>query len=283
MNYLMDYHIHSTHSTDAISSITEICQSAINRGFSEIVITDHFEPSIGDELYEVYDQKSYWSEIVKAKQLFKGKLKVRMGVELGQPHIFQVGSKIVMQDFPYDYVIASAHKLPDGRDMSEIDYSRISIEDVCEMYLKQIKNLIDWQNFDCVGHLDLIKRYSANIYGKNLSLNCQHELLTQVLKKLITSGKGIEINTSGLRQTPKETMPGLDVLTLYHQLGGEILTIGSDAHHAEDVGKGISEAVILAQDAGFRFITSFNKRKPIQIKINDEKAFSADQRAINRG
>lgn len=278
MNYLMDYHIHSTHSTDAISSITEICQSAINRGIAEIAITDHFEPSNGDELYLIYDQKGYWSEITKAKQLFKGKLKVKMGVELGQPHIFQEGSKIVMQDFPYDYVIASAHKLLDGRDMSEIDYSSITIEDACEMYLEQINNLIDWQNFDCVGHIDLIKRYSASIYGKNLSLTCQYELLSQVLKKLIDSGKGIEINTSGLRQTPKETMPGLDVLALYHQLGGEILTIGSDAHRAEDVGKGINEAVILAKDAGFRFITSFNKRKPVQIKISDEKAFSVGQR-----
>jgi histidinol-phosphatase (PHP family) len=183
-----------------------------------------------------------------------------------------------MKDFPYDYVIASAHKLPDGRDMSQIDYSSITIEDVCEMYLEQINNLIDWQNFDCVGHIDLIKRYSASTYGKNLSLTCQYELLTQILKKLIESGKGIEINTSGLRQKPKETMPGLDVLALYHKLGGEILTIGSDAHKAEDVGKGINEAVMLAMEAGFKFITSFDKRKPIQIKINDEKAFSASHR-----
>ena len=277
MNYLMDYHIHSNHSTDAISSITEVCQSAINRGISEIAITDHFEPSNGDELYEVYNQKSYWADIAKAKQLYKGKLKVNMGVELGQPHIFGIGSGIVMQDFPYDYVIASAHKLPDGRDMSEIDYLSMTVDDVCEMYLKQIKNLLDWKNFDCVGHIDLIKRYSASIYGKNLSLTCQYELLTQVLKKIIESGKGFEINTSGLRQLPKETMPGLDVLDLYHKLGGEILTIGSDAHHAEDVGKGINEAIILAQKSGFRFITSFNKRKPVQIKISDEKAFSIGQ------
>ncbi|MDF2890952.1 MAG: histidinol phosphate phosphatase HisJ family [Clostridia bacterium] len=278
MSYLMDYHIHSIHSTDAISSISEICQSAVNKGINEIIITDHYEPSNGDELYTIYDQKSYWAEITKAKQLFKGKLKLKMGVELGQPHIFKEGSEIVMKDFPYDYVIASAHKLPDGRDMSELDYSTISIEDVCAMYLEQINMLIDWQNFDCVGHLDLIKRYSASTYGKNLSLTCQYELLSQVLRKLIASGKGIEINTSGLRQTPKETMPGLDVLTLYHQLGGEILTIGSDAHRAEDVGKGIREAHALAKSAGFRFITSFHERKPVQIQISDQKAFSASQR-----
>lgn len=278
MSYLIDYHIHSTHSTDAISSIAEICQSAISKGIDEIVITDHFEPSIGDELYLDYNQKSYWSEITKARQQFKGKLKLKMGVELGQPHIFQEGSKVVLKDFPYDYVLASAHKLPDGRDMSEIDYASITIEDVCAMYLEQINMLIDWQNFDCIAHIDLIKRYSAGIYGKNLSLNCQHELLTQVLKKIISNGKGIEINTSGLRQKPKETMPGLDVLSLYRQLGGEILTIGSDAHRAEDVGKGIKEAYVLAKHAGFRFITSFNERKPIQIKISDEKAFSVSQR-----
>jgi histidinol-phosphatase (PHP family) len=278
MNYLVDYHMHSIFSTDAASTINEMCQSAIKSGIKEIAITDHFEPTTEDIMYLAYDQKGYWAEITKAKQQFRGKLKIKLGVELGQPHIFQKGSNAVLEDFPYDYVLASAHKIADGRDMSEIDYASITIEDACSFYLKQLDMLLDWENFDCIAHLDLIKRYSTATYGKNLSLNCQHELLTQVLKKVIRKGKGIEINTSGLRQTPKETMPGLDVVALYHELGGEILTLGSDAHRAEDVGKGIQEAIILAKDAGFRFITVFNERKPQQIKISDERAFSANQR-----
>jgi histidinol-phosphatase (PHP family) len=278
MSYLIDYHMHSNHSTDGKNSVNELCRGAIKNGIQEIVITDHFEPNNKDKSYSAYNQKSYWSEMTKAKQQFKGKLKIKLGVELGQPHIFKEVSEAVLKDFPYDYVIGSAHKLPTGLDMSEIDYTTISIEDVCSLYLKQIDALLDWGDFDCVGHIDLIKRYSASTYKKNLSLTCQHELLFQVLRKVINKGKGIEINTSGLRQTPKETMPGLDVLSIYKKLGGEILTIGSDAHRAEDVGEGIQEAVLLAEEAGFRFITTFLQRKPIQIKITEEKAFSAGQR-----
>ncbi len=273
MSYYIDYHIHSRHSTDAVSSIHEICQWALNSGLKEIAVTDHFEPSKGDAFYTAYDQKGYWAEIIKAKQQFKGKLEVKLGVELGQPHLFKEGSLAILKDFPYDYVIGSAHKMESGKDMSEIDYSNISMDDVCSLYLKQLDRLLEFENFDCVGHMDLIKRYSAGTYGKNLSLASQYELLTQVFRKLIQSGKGIEINTSGLRQTPKETMPGLDVLKIYRTLGGEILTTGSDSHRAEDVGKGIRVAYELAESAGFDYVTTFTDRRPKQISIHPKKLF----------
>lgn len=271
MNYLIDYHIHSTYSSDGHNTIMELCQSAVNKSIREIAITDHFEPSMADEVYLYYNQKGYWAYMTKAKQTFKDKLKIKLGVELGQPHLFPERSNAILEDFPYDYVLASVHKLPEGMDVSELDYSRIKEEDVCSRYLKQIKHLILWNNFDCIGHLDLIKRYSAAVYKKNITLTCQYELLKEVLQLAIHCGKGIEINTSGLRQTPKETMPGLDVLRLYRELGGEILTIGSDAHFAEDVGKGAADAADLAREAGFRFITTFNGRKPEWVSITEEK------------
>lgn len=273
MSYYIDYHIHSRHSTDAVSPIHEICQWALNSGLKEIAVTDHFEPSQGDELYEAYDQKSYWAEMTKAKQQFKGKLEIKLGIELGQPHLFREGSNAILKDFPYDYVIGSAHKMENGKDMSELDYRSISMEDVCSMYLQQLDRLLEFEDFDCVGHMDLVKRYSAGVYGRNLSLACQHELLTQIFTKLIHKGKGIEINTSGLRQTPRETMPGFDVLKLYHTLGGEILTTGSDSHRAEDVGKGIRVAYELAEQAGFDYVTTFEQRKPKQISIHPRKLF----------
>jgi histidinol-phosphatase (PHP family) len=168
-------------------------------------------------------------------------------------------------------------------DVSEVDYSKISEEEICSMYLKQLKELVNWNNFDCIGHLDLIKRYSAAVYKKNITLACQYELLKEVLQLVIHCGKGIEINTSGLRQIPKETMPGLDVVKLYKGLGGEILTTGSDAHFAEDVGKGLEEAIDLARAVGFRYITVFNNRKPEWVSITQEKnTFSSTKQIINR-
>jgi len=283
MNYLIDYHVHSIYSCDGHNTIMELCQSAVSKGVREIAITDHFEPTISEEYCSFYNQKGYWAYITKAKQLFKGMLNIKLGVELGQPHLFPETSSAILADFPYDYVLASAHKLPEGMDVSELDYSKIGEEELCSMYLRQLKQLVHWNNFDCIGHLDLIKRYSAAVYKRNITLACQYELLKEVLELVISSGKGIEINTSGLRQTPKETMPGLDVVKLYKDLGGEILTIGSDAHFAEDVGKGVKEAVYLARKAGFRFITVFKSRKPEWVSITEEKnTFGSMKQIINR-
>lgn len=283
MSYLVDYHTHSIHSSDGHNTIMELCEGAVRKGLREIAVTDHFEPNMKDEHCLFYNQKSYWSDMVKVKRTFKGRLNVKLGVELGQPHLFPEQSQAILADFPYDYVLASVHKFPAGMDASEIDYRQISGEEICGMYLEQLLELVKWNNFDCVGHLDLIKRYSAAVYGKNITLTCRYELLKEVLQLVARSGKGIEINTSGLRQAPKETMPGLDVLKLYKKLGGEILTVGSDAHYAEDVGKDIAEAMELAREAGFSYITVFSRRKPEWISITKRKnTLSSEKQIINR-
>lgn len=269
MDYLYDYHIHTNYSIDGKNSIFDVCESAIRKGLKEIAITDHFEPTIKDQRCEEYRPNESWIEIIKANEMFKGKLKVKMGVELGQPHLFLNESKQLVNSVPYDYVIGSAHKLPTGMDVSQIDYSSSSLEDVCQTYINQIKQLVEQADFDCVGHIDLIKRYCTNNYNTRVTLMTQYELLKEVFKILILKSKGIEINTSGLRQAPKEAMPGIDVLKLYRELGGEILTIGSDAHNAKDVAEGIEIGIESAKQAGFNHLTLFNNRIPKWINISD--------------
>lgn len=271
MNYLFDYHIHSNFSTDGNDSVFEICKKAIKMGLKEIAITDHFEPTLNNSDYPEYKPYDYWLDIALANEYYKKELKVKLGVELGQPHLFMDTSSALVKQIPYDYVIGSAHKFPDGKDCSEIDYTDYQIDDICEMYLKQLKQLAKDADFDCIGHLDLIKRYCTNIYGNRVTLAIKKELLTEAFKILISRGKGIEINTSGIRQAPKETMPGIDVLKIYKEAGGEILTLGSDSHFAKDVGKGIKKAIDNAREAGFNYLTVFNSRKPEWISINGNK------------
>ena len=269
MNYLYDYHIHTNYSIDAKDSIFEVCESAIRKGLKEIAITDHFEPTIMDQRCESYRPNDSWVEIIKANEIFKGKLKIKMGVELGQPHLFLNTSKQLINSVPYDYVIGSAHKFPSGVDVSQIDYSTVTLEDVCHLYINQIKQLVNQGDFDCVGHIDLIKRYCTNHYKTRVTLMTQYELLKEVFKILILNSKGIELNTSGLRQAPKEAMPGIDVLKLYRELGGEILTIGSDAHNSKDVAEGIEVGIEMAKQAGFNNLTLFSNRIPKWINISD--------------
>lgn len=270
MKYMFDYHIHTIYSSDGRSTLYDICSTAIERGLNEIAITDHFEPKTEDKSYKYYKPQLCLADVARANETFKGKLKIKMGVELGQPHLFLGTTKSLIDSTPFDYIIGSAHKLPGDMDVSEINYSFINIEDICEIYLNQIKQLVSHADFNCVGHMDLIKRYSVNYYRKRVTLTIQYELLKEILKILISKGKGIEINTSGLRQSPKETMPGVDVLKLYKELGGEILTIGSDAHCADDVAKGLDAGMENARQAGFNYLTVFEKREPQWISIGNE-------------
>lgn len=267
MQYKCDYHIHTKNSGDGKSTIYEVCDSAIAKGLEEIAITEHFEPITGNSEYKFYKPLVCRDEVDRANEIYKGKLKIKMGVELGQPHHFLENSNSILKVTSYDYVIGSAHKLPGDMDVSQLNYNKISSGDACELYINQITQLVRLADFDCVGHLDLIKRYSTATYKRRITLLERYELLVEALKLIISRGRGIEINTSGLRQAPKETMPGVDVVKLYRELGGEILTIGSDAHRASDVGEGIDEAIESAREAGFRYITLFSNRKPEWVRI----------------
>lgn len=270
MQYKCDYHIHTTNSGDGKSTIYEVCESAIKKGLKEIAITEHFEPISTDKEYKFYKPLVCRDEVNKVNEIYRGKLKIKMGVELGQPHLFLETSNSVLKTTSFDYVIGSAHKLPGDTDVSQLDYSKISTRDACELYISQITQLVKLADFDCVGHLDLVKRYSTATYKRRITLMEQYELLQEALKLIISKGRGIEINTSGLRQAPRETMPGVDVLKLYRELGGEILTIGSDAHRAADVAEGIHKAIENAREAGFKYLTVFNERRPEWIKIAEK-------------
>lgn len=281
MRYLYDYHMHSTNSIDGRNSVMELCESAVDKGLSEIAITDHFEPMSGNENCRQYSPERYFIEVEKARERFDGKIRVKTGVELGQPHNFKETTSRLLDSYSYDYILASLHKLADGRDFYEMDYSTIKLDDLCEVYLKELEQLASWGRFDCIGHLDIIKRYATDFYKSRITLISKFELLKRVFKIIIPMGKGIEINTSGLRQAPKETMPGLDVLKLYRNMGGEILTVGSDAHSAEDQGKGLNEAMELAAEAGFRYITVFDSRKPSFVRISEKPAVHSIDKKLN--
>lgn len=266
--FLYDYHMHSLNSMDGHDEILALCEKAISQGLQEISITDHFEPSSGNERYLRYNAKKYFVEIAEARQRFEGKLFIKTGVELGQPHLFPKYSLKLIDEYPYDYVLGSAHRMANNVDFSEIKYTPENLASYCLNYLKELKVMAQWDHFDCLGHLDLVKRYAAN---DQLQLNLMEyrDQLADILKIVIRNGKGIEVNTSGLRQSAKECLPGFDIIRFYKQLGGEIITVGSDAHWAEDVGKGIQEGIELIKNAGFNYVAIYTNRKPTMIKIAD--------------
>ena len=272
--YMYDYHTHSRNSSDGKNSAAALCEKAIAAGMREIAVTDHFEPTTGNEEYRFYKPCNYFLDMLKARMLYGTQLKIKYAVELGQPHLYPEYSARLLESYPYDYVLASAHKMKGDVDFGEVAYDKNNLSQYCVSYLEELKALALWNNFDCVGHLDLIKRYAARVDLK-ANLMEHRERLEEVLKILIGNGKGIEINTSGLRQHAKECLPGLDIVRLYKQLGGEIITVGSDAHCSEDVGKGIREGIEIARTAGFEYMTVYTQRKPHRIRLTEKASAAA--------
>lgn len=268
-SYRADYHLHSSHSPDGKSPMEEICRAAISRGFDEIAVTDHFEcysPSHPKGFFtESYLEKNQ-REIDRCRELFAGQLVIRRGIELGQPTINPDWAGQILSRFSFDFVLGSVHKIRD-LDLGLVAFKECHLDDLCLRNLSALYDLVETGDFDCLGHIDLIKRYAAR-QGIPVELCDYPEQLEAVLRKLIERGKGLEINTSGLRQEASSVLPGLRLLKLYKELGGEILTIGSDAHRAADVGADWGEAADIAVQAGFRYLTSFESRKPVFHKLD---------------
>jgi len=254
----VDYHIHSNFSRDSRSSILDIVETAIVREMDEIAITDHYEG------HDSYDVEGYFATVEKLRQLYGSRIGIKCGLEIGQPHIYEEKSRRIL-NHNYDFVLASVHE-HGGTDYYTMDFRNVSLSEFTRQYLEEMKKVIRFGDFDCLGHLDLLKRY-ANNYGLEYDIMEQKELLTEVLKLLIVAGKGVEINSSGYRQNMGKMMPDLEVLKLYRELGGEIITVGSDAHQLEHIGMYTKNAMDIAKEAGFRYITIYEKRNPEFISI----------------
>ncbi len=269
--YYYDYHVHTTNSTDGRSSLMQVCRTAISKGVKEVAITDHFEPTQGNQEYTFYQPELFFRQIEEVRHIFKGMLLIKYGIELGQPHIYPYYCEKLLKEYPFDFVLASAHKMAGDIDFGDIDYVNANKAFYIGKYLENLHELAQWGNFDCLGHFDLVKRYAARAGIKINIMEQYGDKISEILKEVVRQGRGIEVNTSGLRQYAAGFMPDLEILSLYKSLGGKNITIGSDAHSALDVGAGFSEAVELLKKAGFSEATLYEKRKPEGIPLSGHK------------
>ncbi len=263
---IIDYHVHSDNSFDGTANIYNICKSAIKKGISEICFTEHFSVDPTDVSYNVLDYNRYHKEIEECKEAFKNKLVIKEGLEIGEPYIPNLKDELNKQvkEMNLDFIIGSVHNINTLKLRTYIKGK--NKKEIYEDYFKEIYKLAEDSDIDVVGHLDLMKRYAYDDFG-NYNFNDYKDILSIILKKVIERNIGIEINTSGFRNSVKESYPSIEVLRLYKELGGEIITIGSDSHNTEDVFKGYLLAIDMLKNLKFENIFKFEKRNPIGIKI----------------
>lgn len=257
---IADYHLHSN-SPDAGQDMKNMCQAAVNKGIDEIVITDHYEFYSGGKVSEYFHKDyldKYIDDLEMCQELFAGRLTVKTGMELGQGYLEPDKQQKIIESYPFDYLIGSLHKIQNV-DMGNLVYSEETLDSIAETYYDQLIEMTRDIEFDCLGHIDLITRYMDRA-GYGIDIDRYLDKISQILINVITQNKGIEINTSTLRQGMAESMPGLKILKLYKELGGKIITVGSDAHRPADVGVDIEKAYEQLRIAGFTSYAIYNKR-----------------------
>ena len=263
--YKADSHIHSNFSGDSMEKLENIIERAIETGMDEITITDHLDLEFPGEIniFEL-DFKTYVETLKKLKNLYKNNIKIKIGIELGlQPQLKDKYDEIFNCE-DIDFIIGSFHCVR-GMDVADRKFfEKYSKDEAHRIYFEEILNTIDlFPKINVCGHLDFINRYGRSVYDdyKKINFEMHKELIDKILIKLIEKNIGIEINTSALRYGLRDFHPCRKILKRYKELGGKIITMGSDAHRALDIMRDFDKARDVLKEIGFEKFCVFEKRK----------------------
>jgi histidinol-phosphatase (PHP family) len=251
----------------------EMCLAAINEGVSAITITDHCDVSY------CVTQNSYMSalgSVTEARRLgtkYKDKLFVGAGLELsGSIEKPKYSTRLIKAINP-DCVVASVHgvtinNLPTL--ISRMDFGSMTDSecyDVLGEYFSVLARTVVFSNFDVCAHLTLPLRYTNGVYGKNLTLERFEPIIEKILSILIERKKALEINTSDIHHQLCDFMPSESIVQKYYQMGGRLITIGTDAHLPQNISHGFSEAKEMLHKIGFYNYNFYKRRKPVSIPL----------------
>ncbi len=266
---MYDYHTHSFFSGDCDTPLTNMIESAIFKGLKEIAVTDHFDPDYHDNNFSfIPDFDKYHEALLTYADRYKKRIRLVKGIEIGiQDSVIDEINETAAA-FGYDFIIGSFHSSC-GVDVMKGDF--FEGRDLKSIYIDYYTYMFDclkkFNNFDVLGHMNFFERYLAMGIGLAEDESFYSDIVDEILKHLIDNGKGIEFNTSVYRYMTPVTMPRDFVLRRYRELGGEIITIGSDAHTPEAVAFGFDKAKEILISHGFKYITTFENRKPSFVKL----------------
>lgn len=278
---LWDTHLHCNFSGDSGSTPESMAEAAIAKGLAGICFTDHLDYDYPpDPSLFLLDLAGYCQAIRRLQEQYAGRIQILHGIELGlQPHLAGKHAQL-LREWDFDFVIGSSHTVH-GIDPYYPAYYSNKTED--EAYLEYFESILEniraFQNlpggccFDVYGHLDYVVRYGPN---KNAFYSYEkfRDVIDEILRLLIRSGKGIEVNTAGFKYGLGHPNPCEEILKRYRELGGEILTAGADGHQPEHVAYGFDGLKQLLLDCGFSYYTVFKGRKaefiPLGQDVKDE-------------
>ena len=268
-----DSHMHTAFSVDSQAEPAEMAEAAWRKGLPSVCFTDHMDKDYFEEGREfVIDTPAYFAVTGKLKEDFQGRMEIRTGIELGlQPHLADFYRDYV-QKWPFDYIIGSIHVIG-GKDPYYDDFFEgISDREAYRMAFEETwENIRLFQDFHALGHMDYVVRYGKR-QAEDYDPAQYGDLISEILKELIYRGKGLELNTGGLKYGLPFAHPHPWILKRYRELGGEIVTLGADAHKPEHIAWEFGRAREILESCGFRYYAEFTAGKPEFRKIAGNEA-----------
>lgn len=270
MKILADYHMHTHNSGDSEAPMKDMIDTSISCGLKSICFTEHMDidypeypqDNITSKTF-LLDADSYSEEFNKFKTEYQDKLDIHFGVEIGlQPHLVEQNTDFISK-YPFEFIIASNH-ICNHKDpyYPEFYIGRSEKEAMSEFFESTLENVKLFDEYDVFGHLDYAVRYTPS-KGKNYSYQDHKDIIDEILKIIVSKGKGLDVNTKSLYSGMNETNPCTDILKRFKELGGEIITFGSDAHKPQDISREFDKAAQIVLDAGFKYYCTFDNRKAL--------------------
>ncbi|MDE7266897.1 MAG: histidinol-phosphatase HisJ family protein [Lachnospiraceae bacterium] len=266
-----DCHMHSSFSGDGTAPIEDMVKRAMELGLTHICFTEHYDPDYvyppGEEGMFELNTDSYLYELLKCKSKYQGQIEIGFGVELGlQPHL-KKELALYSKAHDFDFIIGSSH-ICNKKDpyYPEFFSGRNADEAHHEYFASVLECVQKLPYFDVYGHLDYVVRYGPT---KNDGYTYQKhaDVFDKILSTLIENEKGLEINTGGFRAGLDQPNPCAEILKRYKALGGEIVTVGSDAHEPKDLAADFDKACDILKECGFRYYCVFQNRIPEYFKL----------------
>ena len=266
----LDAHLHTDMSPDSDVAIDTYAAAALELGITEIAITDHvdFEPGAPAFAYATFADRERIVRDAADRWAPQG-VQIRFGVELTYDRAWEVDIRDHLAGHPYDFTIGSVH----DRVESPYNPRRVagwvrgrSLGDIVAPSFDEVEAAARSGLFDAIGHIDVVKRYLFP-HVTPADLASAPELYEPILHALVESGTALEVNTSGLRYSIREAFPHPAIVARFRELGGLAVTVGSDAHRAEQFAWGLADGYAIAADAGFTELTLRRSPEAARVRI----------------
>jgi histidinol-phosphatase (PHP family) len=259
-----DYHMHTSFSDDSDYPMEDCVYHAIALGLEEICFTEHTDFGTKDAETNC-DTAAYFKELQRCQKKFADKIRIKFGMEFGMQVTTIREFQQLFASYPFDFIILSCHQVDNLFFFIQQFQKGRTQQEYNERYYEEILKVMQgYDDFSILGHLDMIKRYDK--CGEYPFAGVR-DIIAEILRLVIQKGKGIEVNTSCFRYKLPDLTPSHEILELYRDLGGDIITIGSDSHMRAHVGCRIKEVQEELSNIGFKNIYTFEKMKPVGHKL----------------